>query len=123
MNYIAGTAVTAEAAVAALAESGQTDSIKVLADYMIPTTYEFIKSGEIACAPTDQNPMQSRIAVDQAVRLLEGQPLVSGYEVERVEPYAELVCGPGAGDADNLDTFVELTTFAPPDFQPTFSAG
>ena len=55
--------------------------------------------------------------------LLEGQPLVSGYKVERVEPYAELVCGPGAGDANNLDTFVELTTFAPPDFKPTFSAG
>ena len=123
MNYVAGTAVTAEAAVAALDERGLTDKVKVLADYMIPTTYEFIKSGEISCAPTDQNPMQSRIAIDQAVRLLEGQPLVSGYAVERVEPYAELVCGPGAGDANNLDTFVELTTFAPPDFKPTFSAG
>ena len=42
---------------------------------------------------------------------------------ERVEPYAELVCGPGAGDANNLDDFVDLATFAPHDFKPTFTAG
>jgi protein TorT len=123
MNYIAGTAVTAEAAVGALEERGLTDSVKIVADYMIPTTYTFIQDGKIACAPTDQNPMQSRIAVDQAVRFLEGKPLVSGYGRERVEPYAELVCGPAAGDLNNLDAFVYGATFAPEGFSPTFTVG
>jgi protein TorT len=123
MNYIAGTAVTAEAAVGALEERGLSEQIKIVADYMIPTTYEFIEEGKIACAPTDQNPMQVRIAVDQAVRLLEGKPLLSGFAKERVEPYAELVCGPAAGDLNNLDAFVYGATFAPPDFSPTFTVG
>jgi hypothetical protein len=67
--------------------------------------------------------MQVRIAVDQAVRLLEGQPLVSGFAQERVEPYAELVCGPAAGDLDNLATFVFGATVAPEGFEPTFTVG
>ena len=123
INYIAGNAVAAEAAVGALEERGLTDQIGVVSDYLIPTTFDFIEQGKIACSPTDQNPMQVRIAVDQAVRLLEGQPLLSGYAQERVEPYAELVCGPGAGDLDNLDAFVFGATFAPDDFEPTFTVG
>jgi periplasmic protein TorT len=123
INYIAGNAVAAEAAVGALEERGLTDQIGVVSDYLIPTTFDFIEQGKIACSPTDQNPMQVRIAVDQAVRLLEGQPLLSGYAQERVEPYAQLVCGPGAGDLDNLDEFVFGATFAPDDFEPTFTVG
>jgi protein TorT len=123
INYIAGNAVAAEAAVVALEEQGLSDQISVVSDYMIPTTYEFIEQGKIACSPTDQNPMQVRIAVDQAVRLLEGKPLVSGFAQERVEPYADLVCGPAAGDLDNLANFVYGATFAPEGFEPTFTVG
>ncbi len=123
VNYIAGNAVAAEAAVGAIEERGLSDQIKVVADYLIPTTFDFIEQGKIACSPTDQNPMQVRIAVDQAVRLLEGQPLVSGFTQERVEPYAELVCGPAAGDLDNLANFVFGATFAPEGFEPTFTVG
>jgi protein TorT len=123
INYIAGNAVAAEAAVGALEERGLTDSVGVVADYLIPTTFDFIESGQIACSPTDQNPMQVRIAVDQAVRLLEGKPLLSGFAQERVEPYAELVCGPGSGDLNNLDGFVFGATFAPEGFEPTFTVG
>jgi protein TorT len=123
INFIAGNAVAAEAAVGALAERGLTDQVKVVADYLIPTTFDFIESGEIACSPTDQNPMQVRIAVDQAVRLLEGKPLLSGFAQERVEPHAELVCGPAAGDLNNLDGFVFGATFAPDGFEPTFTVG
>jgi protein TorT len=123
INYIAGNAVAAEAAVGALEERGLSEQVKVVSDYIIPTTYDFIEQGKIACSPTDQNPMQVRIAVDQAVRLLEGQPLVSGFAQERVEPHAELVCGPAAGDLDNLATFVYGATFAPEGFEPTFTVG
>jgi protein TorT len=123
INYIAGNAVAAEAAVGAVAERGLTDKVGIAADYLIPTTFDFIEQGKIACSPTDQNPMQVRIAVDQAVRLLEGKPLLSGFAQERVEPYAQLVCGPAAGDLNNLDDFVFGATFAPDDFKPTFKVG
>ena len=62
---------------------GSPDQIGVVSDYLIPTTFDFIEQGKIACSPTDQNPMQVWIAVDQAVRLLEGQPLLSGAQGAR----------------------------------------
>ena len=123
INYIAGNAVAAEAAVSAVAERGLEGQVGIVADYLIPTTFDFIEEGKINCSPSDQNVMQGRIAIDQAVRLLEGKPLVSGYASERAEPHAVLVCGPGAGENDNLDAFVFNATFAPPEFKPTFTVG
>ena len=76
MNYIAGTAVTAEAAMGLLRERGLIDKIGLLAFYMTPGVYEGIERGFITAAPADSMVIQGRIAIDQAVRLLEGKDVV-----------------------------------------------
>jgi protein TorT len=121
IDYIAGTAVTAEAAVSALQERNLTDKVKILADYMIPSTHKLIEDGQIACAPTDQPVVQARMGIDMAVRLLEGKELDEGYG--RVGPQVQLVCGPSAGDKNNLGTFDYEATFAAKGFKPTFNVG
>jgi protein TorT len=122
MQYIAGTAVTAEAAVGALRERGLDDKIKIVADYMTPGTYDNIKSGAVECAPTDQPVTQARMGIDMAVRLLEKKQLDQGYQ--RVGPKVSLVCGSGApSEKNNVDQFVRGTTFAPKGFRPIFSVG
>jgi protein TorT len=121
VDYIVGTAVTAEAATTALQERGLEKKIKLLADYMIPTTYDLIKKGSVACAPTDSPVVQAKMGVDMAVRLLEKQPLVD--DKGRAGPKIELICGPGSDSKDNVSSFVPDTTFAPTGFKPVASAG
>ncbi|AWK89412.1 TMAO reductase system periplasmic protein TorT (plasmid) [Azospirillum thermophilum] len=76
VKYIAGTAVTAEAAQGLLRERGLTDRIGLIAFYMTPGVHQGIKRGFIQAAPADSMVIQGRIAVDQAVRALEKQELV-----------------------------------------------
>lgn len=114
ITVIAGTAVTAEAA--ATADIG--DRI-ILADYMIPSTYDLIESGDVTCGVSDQPVIQARMTVDMAVRLLEGIPLDD--DMQRAFPAPVRVCGPSAGEAENLADFIPETTFAPEGWSPQFS--
>ena len=76
IDVIVGTAVTAEVAVRLLAQRpADAPPIEVAAYYLTPGVYRGIRSGAIVAAPTDSPVLQGRIAVDQAVRLLEGKPL------------------------------------------------
>lgn len=119
VDYIAGSAVTAEAAVNALKERGLQDKVKVIANYMIPETLVGLKSGAIECAATDQPVLQAQMGVDEAVRVLEKKPLEQ--DKKRAMPAPQLVCGPASDGKDNLSKFDAKTTFAPADFKPTFS--
>jgi protein TorT len=114
ITVIAGTAVTAEAA--ATADIG--DRV-ILADYMIPSTYDLIESGDVTCGVSDQPVIQARMTVDMAVRLLEGIPLDD--DMQRAFPAPVRVCGPSAGEAENLADFIPETTFAPEGWSPQFS--
>lgn len=64
VSYLAGTAVTAEAAQGLLRERGLTDEIGLLAFYMTPGVYTGIQRGMIAAAPADSMVIQGRIAMD-----------------------------------------------------------
>jgi protein TorT len=114
ITVIAGTAVTAEAA--ATADIG---ARVILADYMIPSTYDLIESGDVTCGVSDQPVIQARMTVDMAVRLLEGIPLDD--DMQRAFPAPVRVCGPSAGEAENLSDFIPQTTFAPEGWSPQFS--
>jgi protein TorT len=116
VTVIAGNAVAAEAAVAAGMGGGKAE---IIADYLIPTTFAEIEKGKITCGVSDQPVIQARMAIDMAVRLLEKIPLDD--EKGRAFPAPILVCGPGAGDAENLDSFIQETTFATEGFKPVFS--
>ncbi|AJY44856.1 TMAO reductase system periplasmic protein TorT [Martelella endophytica] len=108
--YIAGTAVTAEAAQGLIRERGLKDKVGLLAFYMTPGVYEGIKRGFIEAAPADSMVIQGRIAVDQAVRALEGKELV-----KHVGPKIFVV------DGDNIDSVPQTDILPPNGFRPVFS--
>ena len=109
LSYIVGTAVTAEAAIPILRSRGLTDQIKVVSYYYTPGVHQGIKRGQILAAPTDSPVIQGRVAIDQAVRILEGKD----YE-KHVGPALFVV------SADNVDSFDSSSTLAPDGFKPTF---
>ena len=110
IDYIVGTAVTAEAATSILRARGLDDKIKVLSYYFTPGVYQGIKRGRILAAPTDSAVIQGRIAIDQAVRILEGKP----YE-KHVGPKLYVI------DSSNVKTFDRDSSLAPDQFKPTFT--
>lgn len=109
LAYVVGTAVTAEVAVPILRSRGLTDQIKIASYYFTPGVAQGLKRGQILAAPTDSTVLQGRIAVDIAVRALEGEP----YE-KHVGPALYVV------HQDNLDEFDASSTLAPDSFKPVF---
>jgi periplasmic protein TorT len=110
INYIVGTSPTTEAAVQLLRDRGLTDQIKVVCYYFTPGVYENIKKGFVVAAPTDSAVIQGRVAIDQAVRILEGKDYL-----KHVGPALYVI------DKSNIDTFHYESSLAPADFKPTFN--
>lgn len=110
VRYIAGTAVTAEAAQGLIRERGLKGQVDLLAFYMTPGVYEGIKRGFILAAPADSMVVQGRIAIDQAIRALEKKDFV-----KHVGPKIFVV------DPSNVEN-VPQTNILPPDgYKPVFS--
>ncbi len=110
LNYVVGTAVTAEAAVPILRARGLTDQVKIVSYYYTPGVDQGIKRGQILAAPTDSTVIQGRIAVDQAVRILEGKD-----HVKHVGPALYVVT------QENHADFDPSSTLAPDGFRPVFT--
>ncbi len=110
VRYIAGTAVTAEAAQGLIRERGLKGKVDLLAFYMTPGVYEGIKRGFIMAAPADSMVIQGRIAIDQAVRALEGKPLI-----KHVGPKIFVV------DQKNIKTVPQSNILPPDGYKPVFS--
>jgi len=110
VDYIVGSAVTAEAAVSILRARGLSDRIKVIADYFTHGVYRGIKRGRIMAAPSDFPVIQGQLGIDQAVRILEGD-----LTVRHAGPAIELVHG------ENVDTIGSEGSLAPAWFKPTFT--
>lgn len=110
LDYIVGTAVTAEAAVPLLRKRGLTGQIKVLAYYYSPGVHRGIGRDRILAAPTDRQAILARIAVDQTVRALEKKPLL-----EHVAPKVLVI------DRGNIREFDAAATLPPRGFRPIFS--
>ncbi|WP_419909257.1 TMAO reductase system periplasmic protein TorT [Hoeflea sp.] len=109
LDYVVGTAVTAEAAIPILRARGLTDQVKVVSYYYTPGVDQGIRRKQILAAPTDSPVIQGRIAVDQAVRILEGEPFQ-----KHVGPALKIVT------QDNLADFDPSSTLAPSGFKPVF---
>lgn len=110
IRYVAGTAVTAEAAQGLIRERGLKGKVDLLAFYMTPGVYEGIKRGLIMAAPADSMVIQGRIAVDQAVRILEGKDYV-----KHVGPKIFVV------DSANIATVPQANILPPDGFKPVFN--
>ena len=110
IEYVIGTAVTAEAAVGLLRSRNLTDRIKIMSYYFTPGVYRGIQRGQILAAPTDSAVIQGRIAIDQAVRILEGRD----YE-RHVGPELYVI------DSGNVNTLDRDSSLAPDGFKPVFN--
>jgi protein TorT len=110
VNYIAGTAVTADAAQGALRSRGLADKIGILAFYLTPGVWTGIERGFITAAPADSMVIQARMAVDQAVRILEKKDYI-----KHVGPKIFVVTQDNIADTDRS------SVLPPEDFSPIFS--
>lgn len=110
IDYIVGSAVTAEAAVSILRAKGLTERIKIVADYFTHGVFRGVKRRKIIAAPTDFPVLQGRIAIDQAVRVLEGK-----LEVVHAGPAIVMVT------PDNIDEVGTAESLAPAWFSPVFT--
>lgn len=72
IDYVAGTAVTAEAGVGTLRDRGLADELGLLAFYYSPGVHRAIKRGQVLAAPSDLPALQTRIAMDTLVRIIQG---------------------------------------------------
>lgn len=109
LAYVAGTAVTAEAGIGILRSRNLDKKVKLLSFYMTPGVYEGIANGRILAAPADSMVIQGRIAIDQAVRLLEGKEVS-----KHVGPQIFVV------DPGNYKTVRFEDILPPTAFKPTF---
>jgi protein TorT len=109
IDYIVGTAVTAEAAVSIVRARGLEKKVKILSYYFTPGVYQGIKRNRIMAAPTDSTVIQGRIAIDQAVRALEGKSYT-----KHVGPKLYVI------DSSNITSFDRDSTLAPDNFKTTF---
>lgn len=119
MDYILGSATTADAAHGVLKERGLSDKVRTASYYFTPEVYSLLKSGDATCASAGNDLILSRIAMDMAIRKLEKKPFVGG-------PYigtnAQVICGPAAGaDADNLGELVKELNLPSDGFSPVFN--
>ena len=123
-KYIVGTGTTIEAAVGALRARKLGKKINLVSTYYTPGIDMFIKRGLISMAPSDQMISQAIIAVDQAVRLLEGKQMATlgrpefnntGRITEHVQQQILIVT------PDTYDKFDSSTTLAPKGWSPKFS--
>jgi periplasmic protein TorT len=110
IDFIAGTAVSAEAAVQVLQKRNLEQQIKVIAYYFGPGVYRGIKRGAILAAPSDSQAVLARISIDQAVRALEKQTMIRhlGVTIKMV-------------DLKSLSEFDLSSSIAPAGFRPIFS--
>ena len=123
-KYIVGTGTTIEAAVGALRARKLGKKINLVSTYYTPGIDMFIKRGLISMAPSDQMISQAIIAVDQAVRLLEGKQMATlgrpefnntGRITEHVQQQILIIT------PDTYDKFDSSTTLAPKGWSPKFS--
>jgi protein TorT len=110
IDFIAGTAVSAEAAVQVLQKRNLEQQIKIIAYYFGPGVYRAIKRGAILGAPSDSQAVLARISIDQAVRALEKQKMIRhlGVTIKMV-------------DLKSLSEFDLNSSIAPAGFRPIFS--
>ncbi|EDM31318.1 periplasmic sensory protein associated with the TorRS two-component regulatory system [Roseovarius sp. TM1035] len=109
IDYIVGSAPTAEVAVSILRARGLEGQINIVSDYMSHAVFRGIRRGRILAAPTDFPIMQGKLAIEMAVRAIEGT-----LETRHAGPQIMLVTPDMVGNTDLAETL------APASFIPVF---
>lgn len=109
LDYIVGTAVTAEAAVPLVRAHGLKEKIKIVSVYMTPGVHQLLRSRAIEAAGEAPVVLVGRIALDQAVRALEGKPFL-----RNAGPVGRVYV------SENINELQLDTVLAPENFRPVF---
>lgn len=109
IDYLVGSAVMAEVAVNELRRRGMDKPPQIISHYLSHGVYRGLKRGRILAANSDQMVLQGRIAVDQAVRFLQGEQ--TGQDI-----------GPGIIrlTPDNLNRYPPSESLSPAGFKPVY---
>jgi protein TorT len=109
VDYLVGSGPMAEAAISVLRARGLTDRIGVVSTYVSHGVYRGIKRSRILAAPTDFAVMQGRLAIELAVRAIEGSLTIrhAGPRIVTLTP-------------DNIDQIGTEESLAPAAFVPVF---
>jgi protein TorT len=112
LDYLVGSGPMAEAAVSILRMQGLSDRIGIISTYMSHAVYRGIMRGRILAAPTDFPVLQGRLAVELAVRALEGRlgTVHAGPAIVTVTP-------------ENIAQVGPAESLAPASFAPVFEVG
>lgn len=110
MDVIWGTAPTAEAAIGAVAEIGRSGDVKIMSSYENQAMLDAMNSGEILGFATQYPVLEGKVAIDMAVRALEGEPVT-----KFVKPIPDMIA------KDNVDQINMGLVLAPADWTPVYS--
>jgi protein TorT len=112
IDIVAGTAVTADAAIQVLQKQKLADQTRVVSYYFGPAVSRAIKRGLVLAAPSDRQALLARMAVDQAVSLLDKKPID-----RHIAATIAMV------DTRTIEGFDMSSSIAPLGFRPIFSVG
>lgn len=101
---------TIEAAVGAVNDAGRRGRVDLLPSYENQAMLDFLKNGDVNGFPTLAPVLEARIAVDTAVRILEGKPYLKAPTI-----VPEMIT------KDNLGKSNLGNIFAPANWQPVYS--
>jgi protein TorT len=107
-----------DAASGPLTERGLQGKVHTASYYFTPEVLSLLESGKATCSSAGNDLVLAKIAMDMAVRTLEKQPLLGG---NHIGTSANVICGPAAGPANNLDTLVRELNLPSQGFQPVFT--
>lgn len=109
VDYLVGSGPMAEAAISVLRARGLSDRIGLVSTYVSHGVYRGIKRGRILAAPTDFAVLQGRLAVELAVRAIEGKLTIrhAGPRIVTLTP-------------ENIDMIGSVESLAPASFVPVF---
>jgi protein TorT len=110
MNVIWGTAPTAEAGMAAVAEVGREGEILIISSYENQAMLDALNRGDILGFATQYPVLEGRVAIDMAVRALEGAELMTF-----AKPIPDMIA---TATVDKIDMTQVL---APADWTPVYS--
>lgn len=110
VDYLVGSGPMAEAAVSLLRARGLAGKVQIVSTYLSHGVFRGLMRGRILAAPTDSPVMQGRLAVEMAVRAIEGklETLHAGPKIDVLEP-------------ERLADFEMQDSLAPASFVPLFS--
>jgi protein TorT len=109
IDYLVGSGPMAEAAVSVLRARGLTDTIGIVSTYVSHGVYRGIKRGRILAAPTDFAVLQGRLAIELAVRAIEGK-----LTIQHAGPKIVTLT------LENIDLIGTDESLAPASFVPVF---